>query len=932
MMNVYDLKTEYRVTPIGIDNIQPRFSWKIKSDEKNLMQTGYQILAFEDENENRLLWDSGKVDSDQSVGVLWNGKQLTSAQRVYWKVKVSTQTGIAESELTFFEMGLLKAADWEAKWIEPEREVEPDQAKAAPILRKEFWVNKPLKKARIYQSAHGLYEFWINGEIGTEDKFKPGFTSYYNRIQYQVYDITELVETGKNCWAVMLGDGWWRGTTGAIQKNNFGYKAAYIGQIVLEYTDGTKETIFTDKDMKCAIGGLLLSDMRMGDIYDASLEPENWKKAGFNDSHWNHVYEEGVEHADIDTLIASESVPVREKETFDAKVRRTPNGELVLDFGQNIAGYVKMHLRNGKPGQKVTLRYGETLDKNGNFTQDNLVPDAKENRFQTVTYIMQGKEEEYYCPNFSVFGFQYVLLEGYEEEIQQGDFIAVAVYSDLEETGEFTCSNSLINKLVQNSKWSQKGNFLDVPTDCPTRERSTWTGDSQVYIRTASCFMNVYPFFEKWMLDFVVEQFPSGKVANTVPATNSIHNQQEILRMKKELEKEKDPAIKAVKEVFLSSADRESILDGSAGWADAAVINPYTMYLCYGDKKIVSNQYESAKKWVDYIVTEAQKTNPVYTKEEYYQSEEDAGYVWDTGFHWGEWLEPDMNELNSDFLNEAFAKPDYKTATMYYFYSSKLLSRMAKVLGKKEDEKKYKEISEKVKQVYNKYFISEDGTIVPGRQAPHVRALAFGLVDQDKEETVAAKLAELVKENKYKLNTGFLSTVFLLPVLSENGYKDVAFKVLEQTESPGWLFNVKAGATTIPENWSGYENCKDSFNHYSYGAVCQFLFEQVAGIQPVFARPGYKHFILKPTVGGSLTEAKAVYESLYGVIESSWKKNKNSLEYRFQVPANTTATIILPIMEKTQDELKRQYPSAQFKNNSMIFEVGSGERFFSLSE
>ncbi len=501
-MRIYDLKTEYRREPIGLDAANPRFSWKLESDKKNVVQSSYQILAYADEGGKSVLWDSGVVGSDKSQHVRWEGPELNSAKRVYWKVRITADGESAESEMTYFEMGLLREEDWHAKWIEPEGEIDFQAFQPAPYLRKTFRVREGLRSARIYQTAHGLYDFWINGKQGTEEKFKPGFTSYSGRIQYQAYDITELLLPGENVWSVILGDGWWRGTIGGMSRNNWGYKLHFLGQIILAYEDGSREYVCSDESFKAVTGGILVCDMKAGETFCAEKEPEGWKKAGFNDHEWKSVHVAKGQFCQNELLVPSRSVPVVEKERFSCKTFRDAEGSLILDFGQNIAGYVKMRLRNCKRGQEVVLVHGEDI-KDGAFSVENLFAEMfTEERFQQVRYVAEGEAEEIYCPTFSVFGFRYVKVAGYEEEIKPGDFVAVAVYSDLEETGDFSCSNPLVNQLVKNSRWSQKGNYLDVPTDCPTRERSPWTGDSQVYCRTAADFMNVYPFFEKWMQDF----------------------------------------------------------------------------------------------------------------------------------------------------------------------------------------------------------------------------------------------------------------------------------------------------------------------------------------------------------------------------------------------------------------------------------------------
>lgn len=902
MARVVNLKTEYRTNPLGIDSTHPRFSWMLDSQFQNVKQISYRLLTYKDSQAKDILWDSGDVCSEQNIAVRWNGPQLNSCQRIYWKVIIKLQDGdgvqeIAESEITWFEMGLLIIEDWQGIWIEPETEVEKDGRMPAPCLRKIFRVRSGLQSARIYQTAHGLYEFWINGKLGTDEKFKPGFTSYYKRLQVQTYEITDLLTEGDNCWAVVLGDGWWRGNTGGAFRNNFGYKLAYLGQIRLEYEDGRIEWLATDTNFTTSTGAIRKNDMKEGEYFDAAQEPVDWKKPDFDDSAWENAHPEQDPFATFTNLVASLSVPVREKECFYPTVLTTPKGETVLNFGQNIAGYVKMTLRNQPKGQKIVLQHGETLDLEGNFTQKNIILENPEAEIQKVTYVAKGETVAYYQPTFAIFGFQYVRIEGFVGEIQPEDFIAVAVYSDMGEVGDFSCSNDLINRLVSNSRWSQKGNFMDVPTDCPTRERSPWSGDSHIYAKTASKFMDVYPFFEKWLIDLSLEQFASGKVPNTIPISAAVHNPEELERKKKRMEALPEGSIlKLALQMTLGTPENGGKIEGSAGWGDTAVITPYLMYLCYGDRQILENQYASAKKWVDYIIREAANPSGVYQDKPWYHSENagDDAYVWDTDFHFGEWCEPDANSGDVNETMKLYYYPDYLTATMYYFRSARLLSDIAEILGKAEDAQLYAQRAEGVKAVFNKYFIQPDGTIKAGRQAPNVRALAFGLADDSKKEAVARKLAVLIRENDYKLNTGFLSTAHLLPVLVDHGFVEEAFRLLEQTECPSWLYNVKAGATTILENWDGFTKCQNSFNHYSYGAVCDFLFEYVAGIRPMRNQPGYKEFLLEPVVGGTLSHASAHLQTAYGLISSWWEKQEDgSVKYQFTVPANTTAHIVL---------------------------------------
>lgn len=906
MIRLYGLQTEHLEEPMGIDAANPRFGWKIDSSEPNVLQESYRIVVREG---LKVLWDSGEVFSRECQNVCYQGKKLRSRQKLEWEVSVKAagKRGKAKSK---FEMGLLEISDWKARWIAPdEKEIKPlrkveEGCRPAPYLRKEFEVRRGLKSARIYQTAHGIYRYWINGEECTEARFTPGNTSYYRRLQYQTDDITKALKQGKNCWTVIIGDGWWRGACGSFSiRNNYGTEAEYLGQIELKYEDGTMETVYSDKSFLYTTGGLLQSDMKLGTVYDAFLEPESWKEAdtAICPMSWKSVNMKKYEPCDYENLIAQSSPPVKEQECFEGRSFIDSAGDRCVDFGQNIAGYVRMKFRKCCAGQKITIEHGEALWE-GHFDNSNIFirETSLHQMFQEVIYYAKGSGEECYSAEFSVCGFRYIRITGYEGEILPGDFTAVSVYSDLEQTGEFSCSSPLINQLFHNTVWSQKSNFLDVPTDCPTRERSAYTGDAQVYCKTAADLMDVYAFFEKWMKELRAEQASDGQVPTIMPAI-SFHSEQ---CRQEFLERMADsPETEFLRKAISGGQIGEpQILDGSAGWGDAAVLIPYTMYLCYGDKKILEEQYESAKRWVAYMQEHAAKKNPLYENEERYHTKTfdriDAEYIWDTDFHWGEWSEPAFVErtLPADFIDEKCRVGEPAVATAYFAYSAEILGKIAQAIGREEDAKFYLHLSEKIKILYDKYLIREDGQVrytEENRQAPYVRVLAFGLCSEEKKKLVLKKLKEAVIYSNYHLNTGFLSTGLLLPILVKYGMKEEAYRILEQETAPSWLYPVVNGATTIYESWDGVQNYFGSFNHYSFGAVCDFLFQQTCGIRLDEKAPGYCHVILEPVIGGTLTWAGASIETGYGKISSSWEKMNDKIRYVFEVPANTTASIRL---------------------------------------
>lgn len=743
------------------------------------------------------------------------------------------------------------------------------ETRLIPVFQRTFAVRGGLKAARLSITAHGIYEAELNGRPVTDNKFAPGLTSYYHRIQVQQYDVTALIQEGENLWRTTVGDGWWR------WNNNFGPRLALWGRLELEYADGT-EIIATDERFLVGTGPVVRSDLQKGEVYDARVEPGDWKSAAIETVHTDAP------------LIPTGGVPVKEKERFTGTLFRDSGGNTVIDFGQNIAGYVNMHLFNTKPGQTIHLKHGEALDKEGIFSTANC--DGGKGEFQEITYTCKGGVVEEYTPHFTVFGFRYALLEG----IEDGKFTAIAVYSDMEETGDFQCSNPLINQLVENARWSQKGNFLDVAVDCPTRERNAWTGDAMIYCRTAAWFMDVSAFFEKWLKDQTIEQYASGKVGITFPSTSSVHDPKELERVRG-----CDPRM-----ALAGPEGNGNIGEDSVGWGDSAVWIPYQLYLMYGDKTILENQYETGRRWLDYSLHCMKERNPLYADKPWY-ADGFGDYIYDTKFHYGEWNEPlpPSPEAVQFFMSgkspskyvefmSQYGKPE--VATAYTKRSCDNVAHMAEILGKTEDAVRYHTLSAKIKAAYDRYMIADDGSIQPGHQAAYIRALALDMVSEEKKPLVIAQLRQELEAADYHLNTGFLSTVYLLPTLCDYGLVEEAFKILEQTGVPGWLHPITLGATTILENWDGMDKFRDSFNHYSFGAVCQFLFEYVAGIRPTFDDPGFQKFELRPVLGGNLTWAEGSCKTRHGLIKSAWKREGSTYTYTCTVPEGTIAHLILP--------------------------------------
>lgn len=875
-MNAYGLTTEHLVNPLGIDVLSPRLSWKCTG---GIRQMSYQIQAADSETaleSGKLLWDSGEVDSDESLDIQYP-KELHTRERVVWQVRLKDEKGIFGdwSEAACFEMGLLEG-DRHAEWINPEKEYDIDSEPPVSMLRKEFETEGGFLSARLYISALGMYEARINGRRVGDQVLTPGFTDMERRRQYQTYDVTELLKEGRNAVGISLADGWARGRLAfSGKRNQFSTEIALWAQLVLTFPEGEKTVLVTDQSWKTTKNGpCRQSDLRDGEVYDARLEIDGWSLPGFDDQAWDGVY-----HTDYSGLLeGTKGLPVREVRRLKGKLIDTPDGRTVIDFGENIAGYVEFSVY-GQEGDEVKLVHGEVLDKAGNFTMRNFHFEGTPEMpvyctKQEIHYILSGKGKETYKPSFTFMGFRYVLVEKWPGKADPDDFTAVVICSDMKRTGHFECSNALLNQFYKNSIRSQMGNFIDLPTDCPHRERMGWTGDAQIFCRTAASNFDVQAFFTKWLRDVATAQKKDGEIPNTVPF-------------------ESMPAQEGPGGPLCSS-----------GWGDAAVIIPYKLYEVYGDKSILADMYPTMKRWVDYEagcaashISDAK--NP------------DSAYIWDSGFHWGEWLEP-SDQPQDEYMKE----PKDETATAYFAYSARLLSEMAGILGKSEDQKHYGVLAEKVKTAYIHTF-TEHGNIEGGnRQCLYVRPLALDLLPEDKKQAAADQLNKIVTDNGYHIGTGFLSTPYLCEVLTKGGYLETAYKMLLQTTSPSWLYPVTKGATTIWESWEGYDADGEPFashNHYAFGSVMEWVYRYMAGIDTDIHAPGYKRIRLQPRPGGSISFARAAIDTVRGTVSCGWKQDGSAFIMDFTIPANTDAEVILP-----------EFVGAVSKNSGLCFEKRDG--------
>ncbi|MGN0534571.1 MAG: family 78 glycoside hydrolase catalytic domain [Eubacterium sp.] len=855
-MKAINLKCEYLKNPIGIDIESPRIMWNC---EGGIKQTAYQIVTDS--------WDSGKVESSSMRCHL--PVKFEAGKRVTYKIKLWDENEAEGewSEEAFFEYGI---KNWQAKWItgnyEPTHALsdkkkkigksfmlqgvdfliesgKPEKLERYPVdcFKKEYEAKKEIEKARLYITACGIYEARINGQKVGNFCLAPGITDYTKRVQYQTYDVKDLIENGENEITVDLADGWYRGSVGAWGlKQEYGYETKFIAQLEIEYTDKTKDTIVTDKSWQWSNDGpIRFADNKDGEIVDANKKPTYSMKA------------KETSHNVVPS--ASNNVPVVERERFKPEIITTPSGKTVLDFKQNFAGYIEFSLK-AKKNQRVFLRFGELLDDNGEFTQKNIQCSNKHitTPLQQIDYTC-AEGENHYKTKFAIFGFQYVLVET-DVPFTADDFTGIAVYSDMEQTGLFESSNELLNKLVHATVWSTKSNSADLPTDCPTRERHGWTGDAQIFFPSASYLFDYATFSKKFLNDMYDWQTKNGKLPQIAPPGGI--------------------------DFFMS------FMNGSVGWSDAGIIIPYYFWKQYGDRDILEEYYDRMKKYAEFMISRVGKNAPL--SKPHKVKSEDRKYIVNAGQSYGEWAEP-ADVFPNDWTDTVL--PHTEVSTAYTSYVLGLMSEISAELNHSVDANRYNEISRKCKKAYQALVETQDYSLDTDRQARLVRPLAFNLLNDKQTEFAKKRLIKALDNYGWRIGTGFLSTPLILGVLDKYDL-DSAYRLLENEEMPGWLFMSKMGATTIWESWEGTEAQGGiaSLNHYSKGAVCQWLFSTMCGINV----DGENHFVISPKPGGHFTFAKAEYKSVFGTVKSGWEIKDGKTVYAIEIPANCTADIILP--------------------------------------
>jgi alpha-L-rhamnosidase len=818
---------------IGIGVDRPRLSWRLPSPAR--AQERYRLdIAGHGEFE---------FASQDHVLVPWPGRPLTSGEAVEWRVKVRTDMGESEwSSPCSFETGLLRQEDWQAHWIEAAVPKDPAHA-----FRHSFDLDRQPARARLYATAHGIYEVFLNGTRVGNLELTPGFTSYPVRLQVQSYDVTSLLRGGTNLWEVVVTDGWFRGRTGFTQaRDGYGDRLAFLAQLQVD-----DSVITTGPAWQSSSTTIVQADLMAGQVEDRRRTGRSWHPVTLGGYGYGN-------------LAISPASPVRRiQEVQPVAVRQLEPGRHVVDLGQNINGWVR--LSGLVPSESpVTLVHGEMLSAHGAVNLDNLSGyDPATGSMLAVGQIdsiTTGTETMPFEPRHTTHGFQFVQVEGVEE-LEATQIHGIEVHTDFHPIGSFRCSDERLNRLHAAAEWSFRDNACDIPTDCPQRERSGWTGDWQVFAPAAAFLYDVAGFSLKWLRDVASEQLADGRIPNFAP----------------------DPFH------YKEAASPLPIEPGSSGWGDAIVMVPWTMWDAYGDAGILAELWPAMVAWLDYGTTQAREHRSEARQAQRPQAAPHEQFVWDTGFHWGEWLEPGGSEMPKPSTDHS------AVATAYLCHSAGLMGRIAHVLGYREHQARFDELSARVRGAWQTEFLGADGTLNPDTQATYVRALAFDLVPADSRAQVADRLVEHVRRAGTHLGTGFLATPYLLPVLADAGHEEVAYDLLFQDTAPSWLSMIDKGATTIWESWDGEQaGMVSSLNHYSKGAVISFLHRYVAGIRGSDDDPGYRRFRVQPVLDARLDWAEATHESPYGLIESSWRKTGLEVELVVTVPAGSSAEIVMP--------------------------------------
>jgi alpha-L-rhamnosidase len=889
-VNIINLKCEYKVNPLGVDIVKPRFSWNLESEQRGVNQTAYQLLvasSLENLNDDQGdIWDSKRIASDESIQIYFNGNQLGSDRKYFWKVKVWDQDKLAHtSEPAFWTTGLFHESDWKAKWIGLDQAVGDDdpvtshRKLSSRMLRHEFDVEKKISSANAFVSGLGLFEMYINGEKIGDQVLAPGLTEYDKRTFYMTFDLTDKLQSNKNTVGIILGNGRYfapRNNEPTATKT-YGYPKA-ICQINILYEDGSTKTIKTDESWRLTTKGPTRKNNEFdGEFYDARMELDSWNLIGYDDSDWISAK---IVDKPGEKLVGQPSEPIKIMEELDPiDVNEVKPGVFIFDMGQNMVGWTELFV-NGKAGDEVTLRFAETVNEDGTLFLDNI-----RGAEVTDTYILKGTGNESWEPKFTYHGFRFVEMIGFPGKPTLNSIKGKVVYDAVETTGSFDCSNPLINSIYKNAYWGIRGNYRSMPTDCPQRdERQGWLGDRSAECTGESYIFDISKLYNKWVTDMNDGQLESGSISDVAPSYWPLYTD-------------------------------------NTTWPGTFLFASDMLYTQYGDLKTIETNYASMQKWIRHM--SQYLSNGIMTKDTY-----------------GDWCVPPEDVKLIHTGDPLRITSSQFIGTAYFYYELRLMAKFAKLLGKEIDAEQYAKKAEMMKSAFNNKFLDKlEIKYSNNTHTANILALAFDLVPKEYRNRILDNLLQkILAESDGHVGNGIIGGQWLMRTLTNNEHEDVAYTLVTQNTYPSWGYMVEKGATTIWELWNGDEGDPgmNSGNHVMLlGDLIIWFYENLAGIKADPKIPAFKHIIMKPYVLGDLTYVDASYESSYGKIISKWKLEKDKFNWKISIPANTTATIYVPTLNK-EDVLEEGKSASNtegieflgWEENKAIFKIESGNYTF----
>ena len=908
MLKIIDLRIENQIEPFALGTPNPRFSWAMASDRRAARQLACRVTLRRGEE---LLFDTEQIEEDVSLGVEYAGEPLRPFTEYTVRVEIWDNDGQyahAEARFTTARMAL----PWQAKWAEPEQEPTPREQMSpnfadwvavhegersyegfqpAQYLRQAFAVKTGLRRALATATAHGTYRLYVNGERPDAREFAPETTSYETFLQYQTYDVTDLIVPGENVLGAVLADGWWTGRIGMLGlAGQYGDKTALLAELRLEYEDGSVETVVSD-DFRSATGPIVYSDLFVGERHDARRELRGWNRAGYDDGAWKPVRVLDLGYDNLRAQYGPPVLPVRE--FTPAAVLTTPKGDRVVDLGQTIAGRVRFTV-DAPEGVEIRLDHAEVIGPDGEFFQ-NI---AGNNKDQTDYYVTRAGKQTWE-PAFTYHGFRYVRVTGWPGELKPEMFTAVVLSTAMEDAGRFACSDPRLDRLQENIRWSQLSNTIAIPTDCPQRERAGWTGDISIFAPTMCFNRDSQAFLTRWLADCREAQLPEGQIPQVVPYW---------------------PGYRQMNTLSNSHS--------AAGWGDAIITVPWALYNAYGDAKALQDNYPAMVRWMDYVQSRAE-SGLIEGHEQFDEARlARQKYLWNTDFQFGDWLIPSLCQGGDPM--EGMRRTSAVVASAYYAYDTSLMAQIALVVGDLDGYRKYADLNQHITEAFIAEYIGPEGRLEADFQGVYVLCLAFDLVPDKLRKAMTDHLVEMIRQNDGCLDTGFLSVPFLLDALVRERRRDEAFKLLFQTKCPSWLYEVERGATTVWEAWDAIQPdgtpSVTSFNHYAFGCVGDWMYREVAGLNA--AMPGYKRIRFTPGIDSGLDWAEASRRTPFGEASIRWEKAGDGYKLKVVVPANTEADIFFPGEDYTRDGKRVAAENGVLAIGMQAISVGSGEYEF----